>query len=56
MKAKVLMEFIIDNICEPEDINEGNTFEALVTDLINEEGIIGIADDGGVVVKVVEVK
>ncbi|HTH63249.1 MAG TPA: hypothetical protein VL563_01100 [Gemmatimonadales bacterium] len=39
------MTFVAENICEPQDlVDTGLTLEQMVCDLIESEGILGIAD------------
>ena len=51
MNAKVTIEFIVNNVCNPEDLVD-TTFEELVRWLIREEGIHGIAEDDYKVIKI----
>ena len=45
MDAKVLVEFMIKDICNPEDLTEtGKTFEEMAREIIKAEGITGVID------------
>jgi hypothetical protein len=43
--AVVTMRYIISNVCHDEELAEGLTFDVLARDLIESEGVIGLADD-----------
>jgi len=48
IKAKVTVEFILDDVCNEEDL-VGITFDTMVRYLILEEGIYGIASEEKVI-------
>lgn len=57
MKAKVLIQYTIKNVCNKEDFGKNRpckTFNELVRYLIREEGIHGIAEDKYKIVSVQE--
>ena len=57
MKAKITVEFIADNVCNPEDLTFPlDTLEKMVKMLIEEESLWGIVNDDWKVVKVEEIK
>ena len=47
LDAEVQVKFVIHNVCTKEDLKgeKSEFFRAMVTDLIQEEGIHGIIDD-----------
>lgn len=56
MDAKVTIVYRINNVCTKEDlIQAGMTFEEMVRDLINEEHIVGVAEDDPEIVSVEEI-
>ena len=45
MNARITVSFFARDICEPQDlVDAGMTFEAMVRDFIESEGLLGIAD------------
>ncbi len=59
MKAKITVEFILNDICELDDLSSYEmTFEEMVRYLIKEEGLFGLTKDGdlGNIVKIEQVE
>ena len=59
MNAKVLVEYTVKNVCDPEDFGGEQfhkTFEELVRWLIDNEGIHGVADEKYKIISVSECK
>ena len=55
MNAVVTIRYIIPNVCDQEYLDASKmTFEAIVRDLISEEGISGIAEDEYEIVAITE--
>ena len=56
MKAKVVIEFTLSNLCEQKDLDDsGMTFEELIRWLIAEEGLFGICDEDWKVMRIEQV-
>lgn len=60
MNAKVVIEYTVENVCNPSDYGKGNgrfkTFRQVVKHLIECEGIFGIAQDDYRIVSIKESK
>lgn len=57
MKARVIVEFTMRNICNKEDLDgDLDTLEKMVKHLIKEEGIFGLVDDKYKILKIEEYK
>jgi hypothetical protein len=55
MDAKVIIEFTIKNLCNPEDLEDAKmSFEEMTKYLIKEEGLFGIAEDDFSILKIEE--
>jgi len=53
MNAIITVKFKLLNLCNPEDLESmGMTFEEMVRNLISEEGIFGLVEDGGEIISV----
>lgn len=58
MDAKIVVEFIISNVCSKDDIEDtGLSFEQIVKDVIDNEGLMGLVDDPqGRIISIREIK
>ncbi len=59
MNAVVTMKFLIRDVCKPSDFGPGEpheTLDSLVRDLIESEGVFGIAEDQGEIIAIREAR
>lgn len=56
MDAYVTVRYRLTDICDSSDLDEDYTFEQLIHDLINEEGVLGMADDAGEIIQIIKIE
>jgi hypothetical protein len=49
--AEVTVTFILNDICNDSDLDEYNSFEELVRDLLESEGITGLIDNDDYIIQ-----